>query len=335
MATAARCDFPRRREAHAPANQPLPAPGMAQTVAPRSHAGRPALPEWIWPQLTQLVKETPEGDQWLHEIKYDGFRIHARLDHGEVRLLTRNGLDWTHKYPQTAAAVALLDARLSRRRIVRRAPRRHHLVQHYPVGLRRRQRRRPCVLPVRSSLSRRRGSQRTAADRAQRAARRFGGACKLRAAVQHHQTGLGLAFYEKACALAVEGIVSKRADAAYMPGNRGLWLKVKRLNREEFVVVGWSDPEGSRPFIGSLLLGYYDPDGRLIFAGWVGSGLREQGQREMKELSEITSTWATRSEAVPDLLEQYGCSPIRFSGHDDALYERANALRPPPGRSGT
>ena len=68
------------------------------------------MPDWIWPQLTQLVDAAPEGEQWLHEIKYDGFRMHARLDHGEVRLLTRNGLDWTHKYPQMARAVASLGA---------------------------------------------------------------------------------------------------------------------------------------------------------------------------------------------------------------------------------
>jgi ATP-dependent DNA ligase len=60
------------------------------------------LPDWIRPQLTQLVQEAPDGPQWLHEIKYDGFRMHARLDRGEVRLLTRNGLDWTHKYPAIA-----------------------------------------------------------------------------------------------------------------------------------------------------------------------------------------------------------------------------------------
>jgi ATP-dependent DNA ligase len=90
-----------------------------------------------------------------------------------------------------------------------------------------------------------------------------------------HQTGLGPAFYEKACALAVEGIVSKRADAAYMPGNRGLWLKVKCLNREESVVIGWTDPEGARPFLGALLLGYYDPGGRLTYAGRVGTGINQ------------------------------------------------------------
>src|SRR6516165_3244635 len=72
-----------------------------------------------------------------------------------------------------------------------------------------------------------------------------------------HQIGRGPAFYDHACTLKVEGIVSKRVDAPYAPGNRGLWLKVKCLNREEFVVVGWTDPEGSRPWLGALLLAYY------------------------------------------------------------------------------
>jgi ATP-dependent DNA ligase len=71
----------------------------------------------------------------------------------------------------------------------------------------------------------------------------------------------------------VEGIVAKRVDAAYTPDNRGLWRKVKCLNREEFVVVGWTEPEGRRPYLGALLLGYYDPDGRLIYAGRVGTGI--------------------------------------------------------------
>jgi bifunctional non-homologous end joining protein LigD len=88
-----------------------------------------------------------------------------------------------------------------------------------------------------------------------------------------HQIERGRAFYDRACALKVEGIVSKRVDAPYAPGNRGLWLKVKCLNREEFMVVGWTDPEGSRPWLGALLLAYYDPDGRLIYAGRAGTGI--------------------------------------------------------------
>jgi bifunctional non-homologous end joining protein LigD len=74
----------------------------------------------------------------------------------------------------------------------------------------------------------------------------------------------GSAFYAQACKMSVEGIVPKRIDAPCMPGNRGLWRKVKCLNRAEFVVVSWTDPEGRRPYLGALLLAYYDPDGRLI-----------------------------------------------------------------------
>src|ERR1700745_1440597 len=69
------------------------------------------LPGGIKPQRTRLVDQAPDGPDWLHEIKFDGYRMHARLDRGAVRLLTRTGLDWTHKYPAVAAAVALLQAR--------------------------------------------------------------------------------------------------------------------------------------------------------------------------------------------------------------------------------
>jgi len=88
-----------------------------------------------------------------------------------------------------------------------------------------------------------------------------------------HQIGRGRAFYDHACALKVERIVSKRVDAPYALDNRGLWLKVKCLNREEFVVVGRTDPEGARPWLGALLLAYYDADGRLIYEGHAGTGI--------------------------------------------------------------
>src|ERR1700739_2468945 len=83
---------------------------MARAVAGRRNAAA-ALPEWIPPQLAQLVDAAPEGDEWLHEIKFDGYRMHARLDRGRVQLLTRTGLDWTHKYPPIAAATAGLPAK--------------------------------------------------------------------------------------------------------------------------------------------------------------------------------------------------------------------------------
>jgi bifunctional non-homologous end joining protein LigD len=234
-----------------------------------------ALPQWVRPQLTQLVDAAPEGDQWLHEIKYDGYRMHARLDRGAVKLLTRTGLDWTHKYPAIAEAVASLDAR--------QAYLDGELCGVGPDGIR--------------SFS----IVQLASDTGNAAALVFflfdplhldGEDLRPRPLIERkdslaallanapsplhysdHQLGHGRAFHQKACAMSLEGIVSKRADAAYAPGNRGLWLKVKCLHREEFVVIGWTDPEGSRHFLSALLLADYNPNGRLVYAGRVGSGI--------------------------------------------------------------
>jgi ATP-dependent DNA ligase len=99
-----------------------------------------------------------------------------------------------------------------------------------------------------------------------------------------HVTGGGPRFREHACKLGLEGVISKRVDRAYAPGNRGIWVKSKCLNREEFVVVGWTDPEGSRQHIGALLLGYYTEDGRLHYAGRAGTGIND---RELKRLAGV------------------------------------------------
>jgi ATP-dependent DNA ligase len=89
-----------------------------------------------------------------------------------------------------------------------------------------------------------------------------------------HQIGHGQAFHRHACKLRLEGIVSKRLDAGYSPGQRGLWLKTKCLNREEFVVVGWTDPEGAARSSERCCWGTTVPTGRLVYAGRVGSGMR-------------------------------------------------------------
>src|SRR6266446_5553370 len=83
---------------------------MARSTTNRPRGHSPGLPSWIKPQLCKLVDGPPEGPEWLHEIKYDGYRMHACLDHGSVQLLTRTGLDWTHKYLPIAAALSILPA---------------------------------------------------------------------------------------------------------------------------------------------------------------------------------------------------------------------------------
>ena len=248
---------------------------MTRSLAEGRRAEATALPGWVKPQLTRLVDAPPDGPDWLHEIKYDGYRMHARLDRGAVRLLTRTGLDWTHKYPAIASALTSVPAR-----------------QAYLDGE---------LCGVRPDGTTSFSLIQTASDAGNAKALVFflfdllhldGEAIgakplevrkeRLRALLSQarsplqysdYQAGRGRAFYEHACALKLEGIISKRADAPYAPGNRGLWLKVKCLNREEFVVIGWTDPEGARPRLGALLLAYYDPDGRLTYAGRVGTGI--------------------------------------------------------------
>src|SRR6195256_3083433 len=88
------------------------------------------------------------------------------------------------------------------------------------------------------------------------------------------------------CKRGLEGVISKRADRPYAPGDRGIWVKSKCLNREEFVVVGWTDPEGSPRHIGALLLGYYTEDGRLHYAGRAGTGM---GAKELPRLAGVLS----------------------------------------------
>jgi bifunctional non-homologous end joining protein LigD len=226
----------------------------------------------------------------LHEIKLDGYRMHARLDSGDVRLLTRTGLDWTAKYPAIAEAIAELPART--------AYLDGELCGVLPDG-------RTAFNLIQNAADTRNGSlvfflfdllfldseDLRALPLIERKDRLKTLLVNAPSFLQFtdHQLGRGPEFHRLACEHGLEGIVSKRADAPYEPGRR-TWLKVKCLNREEFIVVGWSDPEGARHRLGSLLLGYYTPDGRLIYAGRAGTGMPD---RELERLWQKLQPLAT------------------------------------------
>ena len=232
------------------------------------------LPRWIEPQLSKLATAAPTGPQWVHEIKFDGYRMAARIDNGDVRLLTRSGLDWTVKYPATAAAFAKLK--------VKTAYIDGELCGVRPDGV--------TSFEIMQQASDSGGGHLNyfAFDLLELDGENIAGLplrkrkARLAALLRRPPAGIsysehaeedGEIFRKAACEHGLEGIVSKRVDLAYLPGDRGAWVKSKCLNRAEFVVVGWSDPEGSRPLIGALLLGYYEPDGRLLYAGRVGTGM--------------------------------------------------------------
>ena len=280
------------------------------------------LPQFVPPQLSQLVEKPPSGPQWLHEIKLDGFRMAARIDNGRVQLLTRTGLDWTAKYPSAAAALANLNIKTAYLdgelcgvdeaglpsfantqaatdgergvRLVYYAFDLLHLDGWDVSGLQLIERK-ALLEPL---LTNKPGLQ-------------FNG----------HDTGDGQLILEHAGKLGFEGVVSKTVDAPYAPGNRGLWRKAKWLNRQEFVVVGWSDPEGSRPYLGALLLGYYTDDGKLIYAGRVGTGMSDKVladlRRRLEPLSraKIASRYAA---AAQDALRIAARSLARALGRAEA-----------------
>src|SRR4051812_25938054 len=127
-----------------------------------------------------------------------------------------------------------------------------------------------------------------------------------------HLIGSGATFYRHACKLGIEGIVSKRLDCPYKPGDRGIWRKVKCLNREEFVVVGWTDPEGSRPHLGALLLAYHAPDGRLVYAGRAGTGMNTDQLRRLREALEPLATNEMSLDVRPPKGTRFG-SPLVLS----------------------
>jgi bifunctional non-homologous end joining protein LigD len=130
-----------------------------------------------------------------------------------------------------------------------------------------------------------------------------------------HVAGDGPRFRAQACKLGLEGAISKRADQPYAQGDRGIWVKSKCLNREEFVVVGWTDPEGSRSHIGALLLGYYTEDGQLLYAGRAGTGITD---KELKRLAGVLKPLAVPKMPLaepPPRDSRFG-SPLKLSRVD-------------------
>jgi ATP-dependent DNA ligase len=208
--------------------------------------GGGSLPRWVKPQLCALVDEPPQGPEWLHEIKYDGYRMHAGLDHGKARLLKRTGLDWTQRYPPIAGALSALpleqayfDGELSGVRADGKTS--FSLIQAASdMG------NADALVFFMFDLLYLEGDAISSAPLLERKERLRGLLLNAGSPLQYsdHQIGRGREFYARACELSLEGIISERAEAPYAPGNRGLWVKVKCLKREEFVVVGWTDPEG-------------------------------------------------------------------------------------------
>jgi len=182
---------------------------------PRGHPTE--LPKWVKPQLCKLVAAPPQGPEWLHEIKYDGYRMHARLDRGRAQLLTRTGLDWTHKYPPMAKALSVLATKQA-------------YLDGELCGLRPDGKTSFSMIQAASDSGKAdalvffvfdllylHGEAISAAPLLERKERLRDLLSNAGAPLQFsdHQVGRGPEFYARACELSLEGIISKRGDAPY------------------------------------------------------------------------------------------------------------------------
>ena len=235
---------------------------------------RGALPEFIEPQLATLAGKPPSGDSWVHEVKFDGYRLLARIDAGRAKLKTRSGLDWTTKFPSLKKALealpvvsALFDG---------------EVVVETERGT-------PDFAGLQADLSEGRSDRfryylfdlmyldgvdltgATLLDRKRALGQLLSGYEGDVLKLSEHFTARGDVILTHACRLGLEGIVSKLKSARYRSGRSKAWLKTKCVEGSEFVIIGYVPSTTQRRAIGSLVLGFHRK-GKLEYAGRVGSG---------------------------------------------------------------
>ena len=244
------------------------------------------LPRTLTPELATLVDEPPlDPEEWIYEIKFDGYRMLSRVEGGEVRLITRNGNDWSCKLPHLVKALGKLKLKSSwldgeiavldengipdfqslqnafdsahTERII------YYLFDvpfHDGYDLRD------------ASLVERRALLQKLFETPIPDEIRFSDILNASPAE----------ILDSACRLGLEGVIGKRKTSAYVSRRSQDWIKLKCKNRQEFVIGGYTDPKGTRKGIGSLLLGFYDEDRKLRYAGNVGAGFSDKTLQDLR-----------------------------------------------------
>lgn len=266
-----------------------------------------AYPRSFKPQLTDHRDSAPDGERWLHEIKWDGYRLLADLHEGEVKLRSRNGLDWTADFPEVTQAVRALpvhDARLDGELVVLDAQGRSDFaaLQRVIDG--------SSKQPLRYIVFDLPGVAGVDISRAPLVARKallkqLIGPEPGTLAFSEHVLDHGPAVFAASGDAGFEGIVSKQVDAPYVNTRARSWVKVKHEDSDEFVIVGHTAPKGSRVGFGSLLLATPDGGG-LRYVGRVGTGFDDAS---LKRLGSVLAPLAVKT----PVLELPAHVPLRAS----------------------
>ena len=273
------------------------------------------MPAFVAPQLATLVDAPPLEDGWVHEIKFDGYRMLCHLDHGKVRFFSRNQKDWSSKFPgitkvinSLKATTAIIDGevvmidssgRTSFQKLQQAMGRGGATGFIYQVF--------DLIYFEGLDLTRTPLIERKEALKALVAT----GTKSTLLQYSDHQEGNGKLFFKSACEYGLEGIVSKRADSQYVSARNRNWLKVKCSKRQEFVIAGYIPSSKGLPGFGSLILGVYEK-GRFIYAGRVGTGfnLKQRAElgKKLDRISRATMPFDFKPEAK-GLNEAHWCEP--------------------------
>jgi bifunctional non-homologous end joining protein LigD len=252
------------------------------------------MPTAIHPMLALSINEPFDGDDWLFEIKWDGYRAVAFLENGEARLVSRNQNDLTPRYPElkdlpqsVKAKTAILDGEVV---ALDEQGRASFSLMQQRTGFRPHGRRGATnadvpVLYYAFDLLYLDGYDWRKMPLAERKK-------KLHSIVEvgdslrysDHYEREGKALFEVARTKGLEGILAKKRDSIYQERRSSEWLKIKITHRVECVIGGYTEPEGSRAHFGSIVLGLYDKQGRLIHVGQAGSGFNQKSLAEIWEM---------------------------------------------------
>jgi bifunctional non-homologous end joining protein LigD len=272
------------RKKPVPQEKKTPRARLARAAAALAGArAAPASSDFFKPELARLRESPPKGEQWLHEVKWDGYRILAAIADGELNLWSRNALPWNHRLPdiaQSLASLGLHSARLDGELIALDAHGHSdfNALQQTLSG----EAQLPLVYML-FDLPYLEGSDLSRVGLLQRKQllQQLLAHAPKHLAFSSHAIGDGEGAFRMATEQQLEGIVSKRVDSAYHAGRGDDWLKIKRLESDEFAVVGYTPPKGSRHGFGSLLLARPDPDvaNGWIYVGRVGTGFSDEQLR--------------------------------------------------------
>ena len=285
------------------AQEPQPAPHKPASARPLEisvRAPKESLPKFVAPQLASLTPSAPTGDDWVHELKLDGYRIEARLERdrtsrsgSRAQLLTRTSLDWTHRMRTVASAVEALPVRsvlldgevvvldsdgttsfASLQAAFQEGAR--HQLNYFVFDILHLDGRNLRDLPL---IERKRILSELLDDLPPN------GTIRL----SEHMTGSSKTIFEHACKLGAEGIISKLAQAKYVSGRSNTWLKHKCYREQELVIGGFTVPSNGAYGVGALILGYYR-SGKLIYAGRTGTGFTQKTHRSLRDRLEKLHT---------------------------------------------